>query len=162
MPERHTVDFDRLGVNVLSDAERGTVVLQFDRASGDAKTLAGVVKGVNGRFGGGAWRRWNRWVRGERDVLKIVSPAVPHPENPDVIRVEMAASPGVPMDVALGVLLDFFRRQPGYRRTFGAPLDRDGIDARVCNAPGDLSGVALDVLRRLLEHRNKQIPGGQS
>jgi hypothetical protein len=138
MAERHTIDFNRFGVNILSDAERGTITLQFEgtialQFEGTIafqldRDVKAIVKAVNGRFGGGVW---NRWVRGERDVLKITSSGMPHPENPEVTRVEMIVSRGELMDIALGDLLDFFRRQPGYRRTLGAPLDRDSIDTRV-------------------------------
>lgn len=168
MPECHTVDLDRFGVNILSDAERGTITLQMDAGwdgadrAGKLAEQARLLRALGRRFGGGVRSRLLRWMRGERDVLRIDSRSGSHLVNPEVIRVEMIVSRGERMDVALGVLLDFFRRQPGYRRTFGAPLDLDSIDTRARQGTGDDSEVAMGVLRRILELRNKQIYRGES
>lgn len=148
MSERHTVDFDRFGVNILSDAELGTITLQFEKFGSGR-----MMKAIERRFGGGIWARLHRWRRGQDNSLMLSSPGAPHPENPDVIRLELTVRQGERMDATLAVLMDFLRRQQGYRRTLGSPLDRDGPERLSRTGEDDSSRAAEKTLRRILERR---------
>jgi hypothetical protein len=150
MPERHTVDFDRFGVNILSDAEVGTISLQFEKTGG-AKPIGRMMKAIERRFGSGIWARLDRWRKGQGNPLVLSSRGEPHPENPDVIRLEMTVQQGERMDGALAVLMEFLRREPEYRRTLGPPLDRDHPDRLSRIGEGDASGAAAETLRRMIE-----------
>jgi hypothetical protein len=151
MIERHTFEFNSFGVNVLSDAERGAISLQLDTSGCRMEAIEPILKAVKRRFGRGIWGHLSRWMTGEGDPLLLISHGKPHPDNPDVIRVEMAVKDVERMDSALAALVDFFRRQPGYCRMLGSPLDRDNLDRRTWGGMGDVSRTADDTLRRMWE-----------
>jgi hypothetical protein len=151
MIERHTFEFNRFGVNVLSDAERAAISLQFDTSGYGVEAIEPILKAVKRRFGRGIWGQLSRWMTGEGDLLLLISHGKPHPDNPDVIRVEMAIKDGERMDSALAALVDFFRRQPGFCRMLGSPLDRDDLDRRTRGGMGDVSRIANETFRRMWE-----------
>jgi hypothetical protein len=156
MAERHTVDFDRVSFNVLSDEERGTITLQFDspiwgHAGGHVKGLAAAI----GRRYGGGWKsRLDRWLAGEGEPLLVAGPSGPHSENAEVYCLELWVKRGAKMESALADLVEFLRRQPGYRRLLGQPLDRDQMRERPAEpSSGDSSQAACDALKRIMELR---------
>jgi len=154
MSERHTVDFDRVSVNVISDAERGTITLQFDNAFGGLEQNKRILKAIDSRYGVGVLSRLSRWITGTDSALVLRSHSRPHPENPDVLCLELGVKRGERMESALGNLMEFLRRQPGYQRMFGTPLDRDEMPSRVRKmSSGDSSEAAADTFKRLLERR---------
>ena len=65
MIERHTIDFARVSFNVVSDADRGTITLQFDQAGGGLGSIPGILRAIHQRFGGGVLSRIRRWKSGE-------------------------------------------------------------------------------------------------
>jgi hypothetical protein len=157
MPERHTVDFDRASLNLLSDPGKHTITLQFERSPGGrnrvSPTLGRNLNALQGRYGVGVISRLNRWRKGAPNPFVLPSRSKPHPENPDVLCFEIGVNQGETMDSALAQLLDFFRQQPGYLRTFGAPLDRDQVPVRgQRKADGNLSASAGNALRKMMEH----------
>lgn len=155
MSERHTIEFDGFGANILSDGERGTISLQFD-VSDSRQAIRPMLNAIRRCFGHGIRSRLTRWMTGQGDpLLRLTSRDEPHPDNPDVIRVEMRVKEGVHIDSALAALIAFFRRQPGYRRTLGPPLDRDDLEGQIPREPGDAAGLAQQALRRILEQRHR-------
>ena len=42
MIERHTIDFARVSFNIISDADRATITLQFDQAGGARESIRGI------------------------------------------------------------------------------------------------------------------------
>ena len=149
MPERHTVEFRELCLNILSDASRGTIVLQVDRLDARPGAIARLERALRGRFGAGLAARLRRHWRGDASPLAPGPPARPHPDNVDVICWEIAVRAGVRMDDALGALLRFCRDQPGYLRTLGAALDADERAPRAPQRPADPSSRARTVLTEL-------------
>jgi hypothetical protein len=121
MIERHTVDFDRFGINLLRNAERGTIWLHFDTSECLVQEMGPVLKAIDRRFGRGLWGRLSRWMTGRGRPTLLASSSSAHPENPEVIRVEMTIKDGERMDSVLAALMDLFRQQPGYCRTLGPP-----------------------------------------
>lgn len=155
MSERHTIEFDQFGANILSDGERGTISLQFD-ASDSRHEIHPVLDALSRRFGRGIRSRLRRWMTGQDDRLFLPASRVEtHPDNPDVIRVEMRVKEGVHIDSALTALIAFFRRQPGYRRTLGPPLDRDDLESRIPRPPGHAAELAQQTLRRYIERERR-------
>ena len=158
MAERHTVDFVPDSFNLISDGERRTITLQFERSLEWRKPvpqpIGRILKAIKRRYGGGLMSRLHRWKHGERNPLVLPSRIEPHPENPDVLRFEIGVRPGETMESALASLFECLRRQPGYQRTFGAPLDRDQEPSRVQKArPGDASKSAQNILHSFIEAR---------
>jgi hypothetical protein len=129
MSERHSVDFARDSFNVICDTDRHSITLQFEFSrNGRAPvtdSMARILKAIRSRYGGGVVCRLNRWRRGEGRPLVPPARSRPHPENPDVYCFEMRVDQGEKIESALAGLLEFLRQQPGYRRMFGPPLDRD-------------------------------------
>ncbi len=158
MNEIHSVDFDRFGVNILSDAEWGSIVLQFDISTCGVGAIGPTLKAVQRRFGQGIWGHLSRWMTGARGMLVVTSHAQPHPDQPDVFVVKMAVKEGERMDAALGALMDFFRTQPGYRRPLGPPLDPDAPHGPIRSGAGDASRAAADSLRLFIEGRRRKEP----
>ena len=157
MPERHTIEFDDIGVNILSDAERRTIILQFNSSDlFERHTVERILKAMRKRFGDGVWSRLNRWSSGESNPLALSPAATRHPENPEVTCFEVAVKAGAAMESALSSLIDFLRRQPGYLRTFGEPLNRDHAPSRWRKQEKvDTSDAANDVLREILSRRKR-------
>jgi hypothetical protein len=127
MPERHSIDFTRASVNIISDAERRTITLQYEKPLGPPDAIKPILGAISKKFGTGIKDRVNRWKRGETSPFQLSGHAKPHPENPDVQCFEMNVSASERMDSALAALLECLRQQPGYQRTFGPPLDRDQL-----------------------------------
>ncbi len=125
MAERHTIDFARDSVAVVSDADRRRITLQFEGVNDGQPTAKRLWTALQRRYGPGPLARIGRWSRGEDHPLILPARGQPHPESPDVFVVEVEIRPGPPMEEVLSDLLEFFRRQPGYVRTYGDPLDRD-------------------------------------
>lgn len=158
MSERHSVDFVRASFNVVSDAEKRTITLQFDHSGFILHPISPpvrlVLRAFERRYGAGILSRLNRWKTGETSELALPRQSNPHPENPDVFCFEIGVRPGVRMETALATVLLFLRQQPGYQRTFGPPLDRDEVPS-----PGqgrgvdDLAAAAGQVLMKLFERR---------
>ena len=150
MPERHTVEFRRTSCSIISDPERGTLSLRFDRLEGGPEPIVLLLRALRRRFGTGFGGRLTRWWAGAAIPLILAPTSRPYPDNPDLICVAATLKPGERMDGALGVVLDFFRHQPDYRRTFGPPLDRDLPIAPRSPGPADPSSRAQGILRQLL------------
>jgi len=158
MPERHSVDFIRASFNIISDAERRTIALQFDMVISVPGAVERIVSALYGRYGSGIRGRLNRWRKGERSPLVMPSRGKPHPENPDVIRFEIVVKQGERLESALATLLGFLRQQPGYQRTFGPPLDRDEAPSEDRKAPaGDVSEAAGGLLKRIMDRRSRRV-----
>jgi hypothetical protein len=156
MIERHTIDFARVSFNVISDADRGTITLQFAQAGGGRESIRGILRAIQRRFGGGVVSRLNRWSTGESNAFVLPQGSKPHPDYPDVICFAIGVKPGARMEAALATFLDFLRQLPGYQRTYGSPLDRDEVPSRVrTNSPRDVSTVAADTLREFFKRRTK-------
>lgn len=161
MSERHTVDFARCSFNVVTDSDRRTITLQFDNEwSGlQSEPIARLIKAIRQRYGAGVLARLNRWRTGERHPFILPPRCLPHPDNPDVLCYEIGVrgEGGGTMDSALATLLEFLRQQPGYERTYGAPLDRDQVPTRVRKGSDrDASTSAHDALRNFMDLRHKR------
>lgn len=158
MSERHTADFDRVSFNILSDAERGTISLQFDtpiwRHGGDQ--VKRLVSAIGRRYSGGWRSRFSRWIAGAGEPPLVVGPSGPHSENAEVYCLELGLKRGAKMESALADLVKFLREQPGYRRLLGHPLDPDQMHKRSRDREsGDSSQAASDTLRRMMERRRR-------
>ena len=160
MSERHTVDFARCSFNIVTDADRRTITLQFDHEAPrlGSRPISLILKAIRRRYGDGPIARLSRWKTGEANPFVLPSHSRSHPDHPDVLCYEMGVKGGGggTMDSALAALLDFLRRQPGYERTYGAPLDLDGLPTRVRRgAEGDASTSAYRALKGLMERRQR-------
>jgi hypothetical protein len=152
MSERHTVDFIRGSINILSNGERGTITLQFEKAADGLKPISRILKALERRYGVGVMRRLSRWRTGESNPFVLPLRTKPHPENPDVLCFEIGVKQGERMESALAALIEFLRRQPGYQRTFGSPLDRDQMPSRVRKASStDNSNAAHNLMKQMME-----------
>jgi hypothetical protein len=142
MPERRTIEFRDTGVNILSDAERGTISLQLNSSDPIERAAAvQILKAIRKRFGNGD----------ESNPLVLSPTARPHPENPEVICLEVVVKAGAVMEPALSSLIDFLRRQPGYTQTFGKPLDRDHAQPqRRKEKEVDAADAAWDALMEMM------------
>lgn len=165
MPERHTIDFARCSFNVVTDGDRRTITLQF---SDDfprrrlAAPIGQVLNALRRRYGDGLIARLNRWRTGERSPFVLPPRSRPHPENPEVLCYEIGVrgDGGGTMDSALATLLEFLRQQPGYERTYGAPLDLDEVPTRARRGAGaDASTSANRALWGLMERRRPRGAG---
>lgn len=149
MAERHSVEFKTCSFNVLSDEDRGTITLQYDRwGSGGGRSRKGfprffqavveecrggfdrqnpgmsrVLQALRGEYGDGLICRFKRWSTGAPGPFELPSASVPHRENPDVLCFQIRVVAEERMEASLERLLDFFSRQPEYQRTFGSQLD---------------------------------------
>jgi hypothetical protein len=130
MSERHTLEMTDISFNIMSDAKRRTIVLQFDEEVSDSQDIDDLVRAVDRRFGDRFWSRVSRWRSGSKNPFVLPRCENKHPEYPTVRRFEIAVKQGETFDHALARLFDFFRSQKGYKRTFGPPLDRDEIQRR--------------------------------
>lgn len=167
MAERHTVDFKRCSFNVVTDHERKSITLQFERSSDSRRPVSlpvtPILKTLKRCYGGGIVSRLNRWraTTGNPFVLTLGIQA--HPENPDVLCFEISVRQGERMEAALATILKFLRQQPEYLRTIGPPLDRDEVALSVRNAvPGDVSSAAQDALVKLMKRRSHRSSEGQT
>jgi hypothetical protein len=187
MPERHTIDFARGSFNLVTDADRRTITLQFEDAFRalpgrrhrrpslewrimslrfeDAfpggrvvsESIDRILKALRQRFGGGILGGLNRWSRRERNPLVLPRRGHPHLDNPDVLCFEIGVKDGAKVEAALATLLDFLRRQPGYQRTYGAPLDRDAAHSEERFGPDkETSTAARDVFIGLLARLSRR------
>jgi hypothetical protein len=156
MIERHTIDFARVSFNIVSDADRGTITLQFAQTGGRRESIQEILRAIHRRFGGGVMSRLNRWSTGESNSFVLPKCSKPHPDYPDVICFEIGVRPGARMEAVLARFLDFLRQLPGYQRTYGSPLDRDEVPSRVrTKSPHDVSTVADATLREFFKRRTK-------
>ena len=122
MPEYHTVEFRRCSFNVISDAERRTLTLQFDTLNTSHKAIQKLLEAIERRFGKRTMR-WFQWRRSDEGSPLLIRPGSSSRQvSPDVHRYEIGVRPGETMDSALGALLGFLRVQPEYQHTFGADL----------------------------------------
>jgi hypothetical protein len=154
--EIHTIDLMKGSITIISDAEKGTITLQFDRVGDGLEPVKRILKAIGRRYGDGVMGRLSRWRSGESNPFVLASQSKPHPSNPDVLCFEIRIKPGERLESALGTLLGLLRQQPGYRRTFGSPLDRDHMLSRVQKVPsGDVSEAARDMMRRILKRPKK-------
>src|SRR4051794_26784689 len=102
MPERHSVDFERVSFNIISDARRATITLQFPSEYGsELMDIRQILKSIMRRYGSGIRGRLGRWHSGAVSPLVVPSRSKPHPEDPDVLCFEMGVKPGERMDSAL-------------------------------------------------------------
>jgi hypothetical protein len=163
MPERHTVDFARCSFNVVSDGERRSIILQFHPQAAGSKRepIALIFKALRRRYGGGLIAHLNRWRTGEGHPFVLPPRTEPHPDCPEVLCYRIRVRPGGgTMDSALATLLEFFREQPGYERTYGAPLDLDEASARVrTRTDVDASTAAFRALAGLMDRRRRRGAG---
>jgi hypothetical protein len=157
MPEIHTVDFNDVGINVLSDPDHGTITLQYVRENHGTGHVGRILAVLRRRYGKSTLSRLNRWRDREENPFVLPSCSTPHPDNPDILRFEIKLQHPEQADAALALLLGFLRQQPGYRRTLGAPLDRDHAPRREAAAPErNASEFAGDVLTQMfMRHREK-------
>jgi hypothetical protein len=156
MAERHTVDFDRISFNVLSDAERGTITLQFDSEIGRHQNdqLKRLLSVLRYRYGASFMSRLRRWSVRAPEPLLLVGSSGPHPENADILCLELRLNREARLESALVDLVEFLRRQPGYRRLLGQPLDRGQMRERTPTfSSDDSSQAAADTLKRMMERR---------
>jgi hypothetical protein len=157
MIERHTIDFARVSFNIVSDADRATITLQFDQAGGGRESIPGILRAIQRRFGGGVMSRLNRWSTGESNPFVLPQTSRPHPDYPDVICFAIGLKPGARMEAALATFLDFLQQLPGYQRTYGSPLDRDEVPPQARKkSPRDVSAVAAGTLREFFKRRTKR------
>ena len=159
MAERHSIDFIRASVNIISDTQRRTITLQYEKWPGPPDAMKPILGAISRKFGTGVRDRFRRWLRGENTQFVRTGPSKPHPENPDVHCFEMIVKEGQTIDSALAGLLGFLRQQPGYQRTFGPPLDPDQLPpkARMAISVGacEAASAALQGMfrRRKEEHQ---------
>jgi hypothetical protein len=159
MPEYHTIDFVRGSVNIVSDAERGIITLQFDPACDGAEPIGLIWKAIETRFGGGIPSRLNRWCMGENNPLILPRGGKPHPENADVLCFPIGIEADVRMDAALATLIGFLQQLPGYRRTFGSPLHREhGSSPARKTTVTDVADAASETLMRIHREMKKKYP----
>ena len=157
MIERHTIDFNRVSFNVISDADRQTITLQFDRIGSGLESIQRILRAVRRRFGEGIASRLSRWRTGQGNPFALPARIRPHPEYQDVLCFEIGVKRDARMEAALATLLDFLRQLPGYKRTYGSPLDRDQVPSRVRKeSPRDASSVAGDTLREFFKRADER------
>lgn len=157
MAERHTIDFKQCSFNVLSDGDRGTITLQFERAGQGRRAvgrpIAQVLTALQRAYGSGIVGRLHRLGSAEDDMLRLPTESKPHPDNPDVLCFEIEVKPGCAMDTALGAVLALLQ-QPEYLRTLGAPLDRDEPPSHIRAAESEnASSTANALLREMMMRR---------
>ena len=160
MTERHSVEFARVGFNVISDDVRGTLTLQFDAARPIPDPMNQILLAIRREYSDGIASRLRRWRTVQTNMFVPSARIQPHPTNPDVHCFEIGVKDGAAMEAALETLLSFLRQLPGYRRTIGAPLDRDEPPSPTKNSsPRDASAVAQATMREFFvrrEDRGKQ------
>ena len=126
MIERHSIDFDWVIFNVVSDADRHTMTLQFESNSPLVRQgIRRILRAIEQRFGNGIASRLRRWHSGQGNPFVLPAGTTTHPEYGDVLFFEIGVKPGVRMEDALASLLDHLRQLPGFKRIYGPPLDRD-------------------------------------
>jgi hypothetical protein len=161
MPERHSIDFIRDSVNIISDADRRTITLQYEKTLGPPDAMKPMLGAISRRFGTANRDRLGRWIRGEKSPFVVAGRSKPHPENPDVHCVEMIVKEGETMDSALACLLALLQQQPGYQRTFGPPLDPDQLPLKTRMAfSGGASEAASAALKGMLGRRKAEHHAG--
>jgi hypothetical protein len=162
MPERQSVEFERVVFNVISDEERGTITLQFSGAGGrsrESREIEAILNAIEGRYAKGIRSRPSPEGLGSASPLVLPLRSKPHPEAPDVLCFEMRVKPGERMGSVLADFMDFLSQQPGYRRTFGNPLDRDQIPLGSKHVPpAELSNEAGKMLTEMFRRRTKDSP----
>ena len=151
MPERHSIDFVRASVNIITDAAARIITLQYERWHGPPEAMKPILGAISRKFGAGIRNRLRRWMTGQSSPFVLPPGAKPHPENPDVLCFEIGVKQSEKMDAALAALIGFLRQQPGYQRTFGPPLDPDQPTPKTRTASkGDASEAADAALRGML------------
>jgi hypothetical protein len=154
MSERHSVEFDRVGFNVISDDVSRTLTLQFDAAHPSLEPMQRILFAIRQKYGEGITSWLRRWRTGETNKLVPSARSKPHQTNPDVHCFDIGVKEGEAVEVALEGLLSFLQQLPGYRRTIGAPLNRDDPPSRPKSpSPRDASSVAQATLRQFFERR---------
>jgi hypothetical protein len=156
MPEIHTVDFRRGSINIISNAERATITLQFAGDRDAVESVDRILKAIRRRYGDGLINRLSRWRTGEGSSFVLPLHSRPHPESPDILCFEIGVNRGGGLESALATLLEFLRQQPGYEHTFGAPLDRDQMPSPGHKVPPSVaSEAAQDVLEQMMKQRRR-------
>jgi hypothetical protein len=159
--ERHSIDFNRVSVNIISDAQRRTITLQYEKWPGPPDAIKAILGAISRKFGNAVGDRFRRWLLGENSPFVLAGRSKPHPENPDVHCFEMIVKEGETIDSALACLLGFLRQQPGYQRTFGPPLDPDQLPLQARMAfSGGASEAAAAALEGMLRRRKEEHQAG--
>ena len=157
MIERHSIEFGRVIFNVVSDADQHTMTLQFQSNSSSVRQgITRLLRAIERRFGDGIARRLSRWHNGQGNPLMLPTGTTTHPEYDDVLFFEIGVKPGVRMEDALALLLDYLRQLPEFKRLYGPPLDRDQAPPKPRKAaPRDTSTVAQATLIEYFKRRGK-------
>ncbi len=122
MIERHSIEFGRVIFNVVSDADRHTMTLQFQsNMSLVRQSVTRLLCAIEWRFGNGIASRLRRWHSGQGNPLILPAGTTTHPEYDDVLFYEIGVKPDVRMEDALASLLDYLRQFPEYQRMYGPP-----------------------------------------
>jgi len=157
MPERHSIDFVRASVNIIADADKRTIALQYERSHGPPEAMNAILGAISRKFGTGIINRLSQWMTGRSSPFVLPRAAKPHPETPDVLCFEIGVKQSEKMDAALDALIGFLRQQPGYQRTFGPPLDPDQPNPKTRSASkGDASEAADAVMKRMLRRAKNE------
>ena len=157
MIERHSIEFDRVIFNVISDDDRRTIALQFEFiAAIERSAIQRVLSAMYWRFGNGVRSRLRRWIARQGNPFVLPASSTSHPDYPDVLCFEIAVKPGERVEAAVATLLDFVRQLPGYKKTYGSPLDPDEGHPPPRKAPSrDVSNVAAEILKQCFKRREK-------
>ena len=157
MIERHSIEFGRVIFNVVSDADRRTMTLQFQSNSSRVRqSITRLLRAIERRFGDGIASRLRRWHSGQGNPLMLPAGTTRHPEYGDVLLFEIGVKPGVSMEDALALLLDYLRQLPEYKRMYGPQFGRDQPPTKPRKAaPRDISSVAQATLIEYFRRRSK-------
>ena len=120
MPERHSIDFVRASVNIITDPATRTITLQYERWHSPPEAIKPILKAISRKFGTGIKDLVCRWTTGQSSPFVLPKGARLHPENPDVLCFEIGVKQNEKMDAALATLIGFLRQQPGFQRTLPA------------------------------------------
>ncbi len=158
MTERHSFEFDRAIFNVIADADRRTITLQFQETTVlERRVVERILTAIRRRFGDGITSRFSRWTAGQGNPLLLPGRILSHPEYPDVLCFEIRVKPGDEVEAALATLLDFIRELPGRKRAYGEPLDRDQTSSQIPKRSlRDTSTVAGEVLKTFFIRRRER------
>ena len=101
MIERHSFEFDRAIFNVIADADRRTLTLQFQHTTIlERRSVGRILTAIRRRFGNGITSRLSRWKTGQASTLMLPGHGVSHPEYPDVLCFELKVKAGHEIELA--------------------------------------------------------------